>query len=198
MERLHYLHTEHIMAPHVHGTHLKDMMVLHETVSPNLTGLRDIIGVENYLAGLDYGIHDMNDAEGNIAHAYGLGDAIFYHAGGVNERACGLEQVSIIPALIENHKITMEHAFNMWMSQPKQLVATAKIISAWHNTDPKNRPLIRSNGLHPGVCSHWDVSQHFKASLGHWDCRPADKGGYYPLNHVIAMAKGYSHYGYHF
>lgn len=200
MERLHYIHTEHIMAPHVHGHSIKTMLVLHETVSPDILGLTDILGVENDLARRDYGIHDMTDKEGHIAHAYGLGDALFYHCGGVNLEADGLEQVSLIPALIQGGHITREQGFKMWTARTQQLVATAKVVSAWHNTDPKNRPLVRSNGLRtsPGVCSHWDVSQHYSESQGHWDCQPHDKGGHYPLAHVIAMAKGYQHYGYHF
>lgn len=200
VQKLYYTHLEHMMASHNHGHSVKHHLVLHETVTPDIVGLVDIWSVASSLAKRDYGIHGMTDKEGHIAHAYGLGEAIFYHAGGLNTTSCGLEQVSLIPALIQNKTITKDQAWKMWLARSAQLVATAKYISAWHNTDPKNRPLRRSNGTEKswGVCSHWDVSQHYAASDGHWDCQPHDKGGHYPLAHVIAMAVGYQHFGYHF
>lgn len=193
-----YTHTEHLMAPHVHGTHAKDMMVLHETISHDVSGIGDIMGVEEDLARRDYGIHGMNDQEGHMAWAHGLVLALFYHAGGVNERACGIEQVSFIPSLIQAKTITREQGYKMWLARSKQLMATAEMISAWHLQNPTQRPLKRSNGNQPGVCSHWDVSQHHAESEGHWDCQPHDKGGHYPIGHVIEMAKGLTHFGYHF
>jgi len=198
MQRLQYYHTEHILASDVHGVHHKDSFVCHETVSGDIVGLSDITGTVNYLDKIGYGIHGMVDKEGHMAWAYGLGEALFYHAGGVNERATGCELVSLIPAMIAKKVITREQGWEMWLHRGAQLTALAKMISAWHNSDPKRRPLVRSNSLHPGVCSHWDVSQHFSASKGHWDCQPHDKGGHFPLGHVIEMAKGYVHYGYHF
>lgn len=196
--RLHYLHTEHLMQPHVHGTHNKDLAVLHETVSPDMIGLADIEGVENDLAKRDYGIHGMSDLEGNMAWAYGLGKAIFYQAGGVNERSIGIEQVSNIPSLIVAKKLTRDQAYKMWLHREKQLAATAKLLAAWHNSDPKNHPLVYSNGDHPGVTSHWDVSQHHSESQGHWDCQPHDKGGHYPMGFVIHSAIGFAKLGWKF
>lgn len=196
--RLHYTHIEHIVASDVHGTSDKDLLVLHETVSPDIKGMGDINGVVAYLDKIGYGIHGMVDKEGHKAWAYGLGEAIFYHAGGVNTRSCGIELVSLIPAMIEKRIITKEQGWNMWLDRRAQLVSTAQMISAWHNTDPRRRPLKRSNGNQPGVCSHWDVSQRHTESLGHWDCQPHDKGGHFPLGHVIEMAQGYAHYGYRF
>lgn len=196
--RLHYLHTEKLLASHAHGTHAKDLAVLHETVSRDLPGLADIEGVENDLAKRDYGIHGMTDAEGNMAWAYNLGKAVFWHCGGVNERSIGIEQVSYIPALIQQKTITREQGYKMWLSRERQLQATAKLLAAWHNVDPKGHPLVYSNGLHPGVTSHWDVSQHFSASQGHWDCQPHDKGGHYPMGHVISLAKAYAVAGWKF
>src|SRR5207244_2658110 len=92
--KLRYVNTASLLTGHVHGRHPKDLVVLHETVSPDARGLGDIWAVENYLASKDYGIHGMTDAEGNIAWAAGLGDAIFWQCGGVNERSMGIEQVS--------------------------------------------------------------------------------------------------------
>lgn len=198
--RLNYLHIEKTQRPHAHGWHDKNMLVLHETVTPNMPGLKDILSVEIALANRDYGIHGLNDAGGNMAWAYGCGLAVFYQAGGVNTQSDGIEQISMIPAMIDRKIINRLQAYKMWLSRIEQLIATAKMISAWHNTSPKERPIMRCDGSgnHPGVCSHWDVSQHHKESDGHWDCQPHDKGGHYPLAHVIELAKSFQHFGYRF
>jgi hypothetical protein len=132
-----------------------------------------------------YGIHGITDAEGNIAWALGLGSAIFYQAGGVNTRSSGIEQISNI--MLRSPKNAVRR--HIWVARHKQLRATAKILAAWHNHRPKHRPLVYSNGLHPGVTSHWDVSRHFARSEGHTDCWPVHKGGYYPILEVIRLAK---------
>jgi hypothetical protein len=189
MHRVDALDTSRIMAPHAHGLALvKDLLVLHETVSKDIPGWRDITSIEAYLAHKGYGIHGMTDAEGHKAWAVGLGRAIFYHAGGVNVRACGIEQVSNI-MLRSPRNVVRRH---IWAARHKQLRATALLVAAWHDTHPQHRPLVYSNGLHPGVTSHWDVSQHFSASEGHTDCHPAHKGGYYPILEVIRMARLYA------
>lgn len=193
-----YYNTAHLMVGHSHGQQVKDLAVLHETISGDLPGLADIIGTENYLAGKDYGIHGMTDLEGLKAWALGMGTAIFYHAGGVNGRAVGIEQVSYIPALIETKKLTNEQGYQHWLARDKQLHATGQLLAGWHNADPKRHPLVYSNGEHPGVTSHWDVSQHHKESEGHWDCKPHHKGGHYPILIVIGYAKVYANQGYHF
>lgn len=174
------------MAPHAHGTHAKDMIVLHETVSPDAKGLSDIRNVEAYLAQKDYGIHGMTDFEGNIAWAYSLGSAIFYQAGGVNERSIGIEQVS---------RVMLDSPLNavrahIWAARQAELRATARLVAAIHNTHAV--PLRYSEGLTPGVTTHWDVSQHFRESEGHTDCFPVHKGGYYPVLQVIRLAKLYA------
>lgn len=180
--KLAYHNTSAIMKPHVHGTHAKDMVVLHETVSPDIYGWDDINGVEEYLASKDYGIHGMTDKEGHIAWALGLGKAIFWQAGGVNERSIGIEQVSNV---MVGHTVAQAKA--LWAARDKQLQATARLLAAIHVA--QGVPLVYSDGLHPGVTSHWDVSQHFAASEGHSDCHPVNKGGYYPIISVINLAK---------
>ena len=182
--KLAYHNTSGLMAHHVHGTHAKDMVVLHETVSPDIMGWGDIDGVEEYLASKDYGIHGMTDAEGHIAWALGEGRAIFWQAGGVNERSIGIEQVSNV---MVGH--TMAQAKALWAARGKQLDATARLLAAIHVA--QGVPLVYSNGLAPGVTTHWDVSQHFAASEGHSDCHPVTKGGYYPVVSVINLAKRY-------
>jgi hypothetical protein len=182
----------------IHGMHPKDMFVCHETASPNIRGWKDIHGNASYLDNKDFGIHGLDDLEGHIAWAYNLGDAVFYQAGGVNERGVGFEQVSEIPNLLEAGHITIAQARRMWAGRHKQLNATAQVIACWHNVDPEKHLIKYSDGLKPGVTSHWDVSQHFSASLGHTDCHPVHKGGYYPILEVIDLARTYVKLGYHF
>lgn len=180
------LNTAALMKNHAHGRHAKDLIVLHETVSPNVAGTSDIQGVEDYLAQKDYGIHGMTDNDGNIAWAVGLGDAIFWQAGGVNERSIGIEQVSNAmqqaPTNVKRRAI--------WQSMTKELDATARLVAQLHLT--WKIPLIYSDGDHPGVTSHWSVSQHHPESEGHTDCWPVHLGGYYPALEVIALAKRYA------
>lgn len=196
--KLHYLNTSDMMKHSSHGTHAKDMAVLHETVSPDLPGLSDITQVESYLAEIGYGIHGMTDLEGHMAWAYGHGNDIFYHAGGVNSRAIGIEQVSYIPMLLQKKQLTVAQAASHWKARTNQLHATAKVLAAWHNVSPSTHVLKRSDGTKPGVTSHWEVSQHFPESEGHTDCWPVDRGGYFPLIEVIDLAKSFAKLGYHF
>lgn len=172
----------------VHGRHPKDMVVLHETISSDITGLADIIAVEKYLSSINYGIHGMSDKEGNIAWARGFGDAIFYQAGGVNERSIGIEQVSKPPYGDSPKNIPY------WKARNVQLRATAKLLAAISNT--WGIPLRFSNGDSPGITSHWNVSQIFSASQGHYNCHPVHLGGYYPILSVIRQAFIYKKLGY--
>lgn len=198
MPKLVYLDSAETMALNVHGWHSKSLAVLHETVSPDQPGIKDITGVEDFLVREGYGIHGMTDKEGHKAWAYGLGNAVMWHCGGVNEQSIGIEQVSWIPAQLAKNEITLVEARKMWLARDKQLRATAMILACWHNVNPKDHKLVTSDGLKPGVCAHWNVSQHYAASQGHTDCWPVNDGGYYPLTKVITYAKGYAKAGLHF
>lgn len=193
-----YMDTSKLMRPTMHGRHAKDVAVLHETVSYDIVGISDIVNVEKYLSEVGYGITGMSDQEGHKAWAKGLGNGVFEHAGGVNSRSIGIEQVSIIPLLLQKKQITKEQAYHRWLARETQLRATAELLAAWHNLDPKHHPLVFSDGDHPGVTSHWNVSQHHKESLGHTDCWPHHLGGYYPILVVIDFAKAYAQIGLHF
>lgn len=172
-----------IMAPHVHGMHDKDLIVLHETVSPDAVGLSDILGVEKYLASKDYGIHGMTDKEGHIAWSVGLGHAIFYQCGGVNERSIGIEQVSNVMLKTPANSLRRK----IWALRQKELRATAALVGAISSVH--FIPLVYSDGRRPGVTTHWSVSRWASQSEGHTDCFPVHFGGYYPALEVIAMAK---------
>lgn len=182
------------MAHLSHGTQTKHMFVCHETVSHNVPGLADILGVEGVLQREGYGIHGMTDKDGHKAWANGMGEAIFYHAADVNGVAVGVENVSEIPILVQGKHVTHDEAYHMWMERHAQLSALAILMACWHNVHPVQRPLKRSTGKidSPGVCSHWDVSRWYVGSGGHWDCWPHDQAGYFPLDHVIELAKAYA------
>lgn len=171
------------MKPESHGTHDKDLIVLHETVSPDLQGVNDILNVEKYLAEKGYGIHGMTDAEGYTAWALGLGRAIFYHCGGVNERSIGIEQVSNV--MLRSPLNTVRR--KIWAARTKQIRATAALVGA--AAKAHSVPLVYSDGHHPGVTTHWSVSQWATESEGHTDCFPIHHGGYYPALEVIGLAK---------
>lgn len=181
-----------------HGTHLKDEFVCHESVSYNVIGTSDIEGLEAVLQREGYGIHGIVDKEGHKAWAKGHGNDIYYHAGGANTRAVGVELVSEIPLLIQTKKMNHKEAHTAWLHREAQLTGLAILIAAWHNSDKDNHEIVRGDGNGKGVCSHWDVSQHFTESDGHWDCWPWDKGGYFPIAHVIELAKIYANQGYSF
>lgn len=179
------VNTHDLMKPHAHGYAAKDLIVLHETVSPDVQGLGDILSVEKFLAGKDFGIHGMTDAEGNLAWALGLGRAIFSQAGGVNGRSIGIEQVSNI-MLRSPSNVIRRH---LWAVRTKQIRATARLCAVLSRE--YGIPLRYSDGDHAGVTTHWSVSQHHPESEGHTDCWPVHLGGYYPALEVIRLAKIY-------
>lgn len=183
-----------------HGSHKKTLFVCHETVSPDIKGIADMQSNETYLVKIGYGIHGLTDAEGHMAWAYGCGNDIFWHCGGVNEISVGVEQVSPIPSYVANKTMTVLQARKAWENREAQLHATAQLMAAWHATDGTNHPLayVDGSGKHKGITTHWDVSQFFTESEGHTDCHPIQHGGYYPVLEVIDLAKTYAKLGYHF
>jgi hypothetical protein len=111
---------------------------------------------------------------------------------GVHSRSIGIEQVSDL--MLRSPLNAVRRA--LWVAREPQLRATAKLLACISRAH--NIPLVYSNGLVPGVTSHWDVSQHFAASEGHTDCWPVKKGGYYPIGEVITLARGYKLAGFAF
>lgn len=185
-------------ADNVHGRYNKDIAVLHETVSPNYPGWGDIISVSDYLDNKDYGIHSVIDDEGHIAWAYGHGEAIFYHTdssgtkgnGKINSRGIGIELVS---------RVMMNYSDNtsrwrVWWTMDKEINACAKLL-AWASR-AHNFPLVDSPGNKPGVTTHWEVTQMYGVTGGHWDCYPRHRGGYFPKLRIIERAKFYKKLGY--
>lgn len=183
---------------HAHGYNNKDMLVFHETVSPDYRGWADIKGVSEYLGKEDYGIHGIVDLEGNKAWASGQGKAIFYHTasagrlgnGNVNTRAIGVELISRVMLDYPDNL----HRWRAWWKRVDEIEEAAKL-GAWI-TRTHNIPLVLSDGSKPGITTHWQVSKHYDVPGGHTDCWPKHLGGYFPeirlLNRIIYYrGKGY-------
>lgn len=189
-----------LMVHQAHGMSHKDQIILHETVSPDLKGLGDIIGVEKYLAEVGYGIPGMTDEEGLSAWAFNLGLGVFWQCAGgtANLRGVGIENVSNIPAQVEKggfSKTAIALATKAWAARQTQLDEIAKMCAAIHRTHP-SIPLKVSEGKLPGVTTHYNVTHAYGLVGGHWDCWPIRDGGYFPHSDVVDAAKSYAKKGY--
>jgi hypothetical protein len=186
-----------MMKSAVHGTHDKSLVVLHETVSSDIAGWSDVLGVAHYLDEKDYGMHGIIDKEGHIAWAYGLGKAIFYHAasgdGKVNSRGIGIELVSRVMLTASDNTAR----WRIWWERDAQINAVAKLL-AWLSRK-HDIPLADSDSSKPGITTHWEVTKRWLGqppAAGHWDCWPRHKGGYFPKLRIIERAKFYKARGY--
>lgn len=184
----------------VHGVAGKDMIVLHETVSPQRPeSLADIRAVSHFLDVENYGIHGIVDNDGYIAWARGEWKAVFYHTaslghagnGRVNQRAIGIEQISRVML----DYTSQAKRWQAWLNMKPELHACAKLIAAICNTHP-TIPLVASSGRTPGITTHWEVTQQFQVPGGHTDCWPHHLGGYYPKNLLLTLAARYKALGY--
>lgn len=176
-----------IVADDSHGRARKDMIVLHETVSPNYPGWSDIVSNARYLDNAGYGVQGLTDADGNIALALRYENAILYHAasgqGGVNTRSLGIEQVSRVMLDQKDNA----SRWRTWMGLDKEVEATAKLCAYW--SEKYGIPLRYSDATAPGITTHWQVTQTWHVSGGHTDCWPKHLGGYYPVMKVIYRAR---------
>ena len=151
------------------GSHPKDLIVLHETVSHDHAGLSDITAISKYLGRQGYGIHLIVDREGHSGYSNRETGLYFHCAGGnTNRRSIGIELVSFIPG------ITKTERYTVWRSRIRQLNSTARWIAYY--SKQHGIPLTLSNGHSPGITTHWSVSQAFNVRGGHWDCYPKHLG----------------------
>jgi hypothetical protein len=185
-------------ADNVHGRSDKELIVLHETVSPDYPGWKDVTSISDYLDNKDYGIHGIVDLEGHIAWAYGYGNAVFYHtdssgtkgSGKVNTRGIGIELISrVMLAESDNTK-----RWKLWWARNKEIDAAAQLV-AWASR-VHEIPLVVSDGSRPGITTHWQVTQKYGVTGGHWDCYPRHLGGYFPLLRTVERAKYFRSRGY--
>jgi len=169
------------------GHRRKDMIVLHETVSSNRPGLRDITSPAEYLDANGLEIHGVIDQEGYVGWAYDP-TAIYDHAasgnGRVNSRSVGFELVSEIPFLG-----TVTERRRAWKKPDR--VKQLDTVAAWcaYLHVELGIPLDYSDATTPGITSHWDVSRSWLNGHGHWDCWPIHRGGHFPLNYVVYKAR---------
>ena len=183
-----------LMLPVAHGRHAKDMVVLHETVSPDYPGFADILGVARYMPRNGLGIHGIVDGEGNFAWDVYGDTHVLYHAasghGGVNTRSIGIEQVSRVMVQFPDK----QRRWEWWWQREAQIDKVAKVLAYLHRIHAI--PLVYSLGRAPGVTTHWQVSKTFDVPGGHQDCHPRHLGGYYPALRVIHRAQYFYRRGY--
>jgi len=201
LRRLDYLNIADEQRDNVHGYHDKIGVVLHETVSPQYPGWKDIKQTSEYLDAKDYGIHGITDNDGNIAWAYNLGRAIFWHTASNNHPAntnyMGIEQISRV---MLDYK-SMAARAKAWLHMDKEINATAKLIACVARAhDWGIKGIVDNPGdvSKPGVTTHYEVTKFYGVSGGHVDCWPVHKGGYYPKGMVITLARRYYRLGWRF
>lgn len=181
------------MLPVAHGrADRKDMVVLHETVSPDYQGLRDILSVARYMPSKGLGIHGIIDGEGNLAWNVFGETMILWHASsrdpngvshGVNTRAIGIELVSNVMIKYPDR----QRRFEWWWARNRQIEKLAKVLAYLH--DVHHIPLRVSDGLLPGITTHYQVSKYWEVPGGHTDGWPRHLGGYFPLQRIVFRAR---------
>lgn len=171
------------------GHNKKSLIVLHETVSHNVKGVSDIIGVASYMDSTGLEIHGIIDKEGNSGWCYDP-TAVYDHAasgrGTVNSRSIGFELVSEIPFAVQNGNPGARELWNK-PDRKTQLNKVAEWIAYLHTE--LGIPLAYSNASRPGITTHWDVSKTYLGGHGHWDCKPYHKGGHFPVLYVVQKAR---------
>lgn len=164
-----------------HGTRPKRYVVLHQTISPDYNGLKDIQGVGDYLKHVGYAIHCIVDKDGNSAAvSVAQEQDIYWHCQGLNTNSIGIEQIS--------YK-TGEKGY--WWKRPKQLHKVARWLAYYskqHGIVLQYDPLLV---LGSGIVGHADVTKAYGISGGHTDCQYPN----YPTKLVIKLAKTYKRFG---
>lgn len=164
-----------------HGVSAKRYVVLHQTISPDYSGVKDIAGVGIYLKHVGYAIHCIVDKDGNSAAVSPAAEKnVYYHCQGLNQTSIGIEQVS--------YK-TGEKGY--WWKRPKQLHKVARWLAYYskeHGIVLQHDPRLV---LGSGVVGHADVTKALGISGGHTDCQWPN----YPIKFVIQLAKTYRKFG---
>lgn len=178
-----------ILRGETHGVADKDMIVLHETVSPDYVGLNDIVQTSEFLSRRGLGIHAVVDVEGHLGWAYGMRRAVVYHTTAadrapINTRSIGIEQVSRVMLDYPDNP----SRWSAWRQRRvTELEVTAKLCA--YLSKAEGVPLRYSNGAGAGITTHWQVTRTFDVPGGHVDCWPKHLGGYYPVMWVIYRAR---------
>lgn len=177
-----------LFASESRGRAVKELIVCHETISPDAPGVSDIVNPMRYMDGAGLEVHGCIDRDGNSGWA-GDAKAIFDHAGSrgvrgdgrVNTRSVGFELVSRIP--LEPSPLRLP----AWLKRRKQLDKLAHWCAWLHQEE--DIPLRYSDASRAGITTHWDVSRTYGVPHGHWDCWPKHKGGHFPVLYVVQKAR---------
>lgn len=166
-----------------HGTGKKNLIVLHQTISPDYVGVKDVVGVGGYLSHVGYGIHIITDQEGNSgAVAPDHETDIYYHAQSgsllANTRGIGIEQISYKNA-----------QSGYWWKRAKQLHKTARWCA--YLCKKHGIPCVYDPSCRAGIVGHADVTRAGQVPGGHTDCEYPN----YPTHWVVAAAKTYMKLG---
>lgn len=154
-----------------------DLIVVHDTESTNLAGLRDLRAIGNHFDSpvSDASAHVCTDAEGNSAR-YVPDHLKAWSCVWYNSRSLNIEQIGFA-------------AQGKWSEH--QLCETARWIAYWsfHYKIPIRKGTVSTDGriLKSGVVRH--------SELGRLGGNHSDPGSSYPLAHVNDIARGYlKHY----
>ncbi len=163
-----------------HGHNAKRIIVLHQTISPDSKGVKDIAGVGGYLGHVGYGIHVIVDSEGNSgAVAPSEETAIYWHAASntpisANTYGIGIEQISY-----------KNNDTGYWWNRLPELHKTARwcaYLGKQHGI-----PMVYDPTCKSGICGHADVTKAAHVYGGHTDCDYPN----YPIKTVVRLAKMY-------
>lgn len=151
-------------------------IILHDTESHDEKGIGDMAAIANFwLRGPDkLGAHFMVDQEGNVGQ-FGEPTELMYHTLDANTGSVGIEQIGFA-----------SFTKQAWEARPSQLMKVAKLL-AWLSVE-YHIPL-RVSTVH-GVSTHAMQTIAHHVAGGH-----TDPGKGYPLDDVIAMAKGFKDAG---
>lgn len=165
--------------PWVHGVHKPVRIILHDTESHDLKGIRDIAGIFSFFHTqtidgklAQYGVQFVTDEDGLIGQG-GRPTDIQWHCGNLNTGSIGIEQIGF--ASFTRKVWTTERRDQLW--------ATARVLAAMHGRYriPLKVPVHPQS---PGVTTHARVGRAGIDPSGH-----VDPGTGYPLALVVEMAK---------
>lgn len=166
--------------PWEHGDHTPVRIVLHDTESHDLEGVRDIAAIFSFwhtqktasgeLA--QYGAHFVVDADGNVGEG-GRPDRIQWHTGGLNTGSIGIEQIGFA-----------RFSRLIWKRRRRQQLYAVARLCAWAHGEYGIPLKVQRNPQSPGITTHKRVGEAGIDTSGH-----TDPGSGYPLLFMITLAK---------
>jgi hypothetical protein len=152
-----------------HGAHVPVRIILHDTESHDVAGIKDLRGIAEFWDRQNegYGAHIGIDKEGNTAR-YVRDKEIAWHTGGRNTGSLGIELIGFA-----------RFGFAGWRVRRRQLDKAARWLAFWSQEyDIPLRPDVER-----GVSTHRAQSLAFRTSTH------TDPGLGFPLGSVLRKAK---------